>query len=80
MKSRLVIFILTSILLVIGINVQAQKQWTLEECIEYAFDNNIQIKQSVLNVNSADRDVTQSKYGLAPNLNATASHQYGWGR
>ena len=80
MKSRLVIFILTSILLVIGINVQAQKQWTLEECIEYAFDNIIQIKQSVLNVNSADRDVTQSKYGLAPNLNATASHQYGWGR
>ena len=80
MKSRLVIFILTSILLVIGINVQAQKQWTLEECIEYAFDNNIQIKQRVLNVNSADRDVTQSKYGLAPNLNATASHQYGWGR
>ena len=80
MKTRLVIYILTSILLVISINVQAQKQWTLEECIEYAFDNNIQIQQSMLNVNSADRDVTQSKYGLAPNLNATASHQYGWGR
>lgn len=67
-------------LVAFGINVTAQKLWTLEECIDYAFENNIEIKQSVLSVNSADKDLLQSKYNLAPSLNATTSHTFGWGR
>lgn len=68
------------VLIAFGINVTAQKLWTLEECINYAFENNIEIKQSVLSVNAADKDVTQSKYNLAPSVNASTSHTFGWGR
>ncbi len=67
-------------LVAFGINVTAQKLWTLEECINYAFENNIEIKQSVLSVDAADKDVTQSKYNLAPSVNASTSHTFGWGR
>ena len=57
-----------------------QKQWTLEECINYAYENNLNIKQSILSVESADRDVLQSKLNLAPSLNASVSQNFAWGR
>jgi len=58
----------------------AQKQWTLEECINYAYENNLYIKQSILNVEAADKDVLQSKLNLVPSLNASVSQNFGWGR
>jgi len=67
-------------LVAFGINVTAQKLWTLEECINYAFENNLNVKQSILNVESANYDVSQSKYNLAPSLNASVSQNFGWGR
>ncbi len=56
------------------------KLWTLEDCINYAFDNNIQIKQSELGVESADYDYKQKKLSLIPSLNAGANYNFGWGR
>ena len=58
----------------------AQKQWTLEECITYAYENNLNIQQSMLNVESSDLDLKQSKINLAPSLNAGARQNFGWGR
>lgn len=80
MNKRTLTLIFGVLLMISGNNLLAQKEWTLEECIIYAFDNNIDIKQSVLSVNSADKDLTQSKYNLAPSLNSSASHSFGWGR
>ena len=80
MRIRKSVLILVLALVTFSINVTAQKLWTLEECINYAFENNIEIKQSVLSVNAADMDVAQSKYNLAPSLNASSSHSFGWGR
>ncbi len=61
-------------------NLSAQKQWSLEECINYAFENNIQIKQSELSVESANYDYKQKKLNLIPSLNAGANYNFGWGR
>ncbi|NQU35661.1 MAG: TolC family protein [Bacteroidetes bacterium] len=80
MRIRKYVLILVLALVTFGINVTAQKLWTLEECINYAFENNIEIKQSLLSVNAADMDLAQSKYNLAPSLNASSSHSFGWGR
>lgn len=80
MKIRTIALIAVFGLIAFGIDATAQKLWTLEECIDYAFENNIEIKQSVLSVNAADNDLLQSKYNLAPSLNATTSHSFGWGR
>ncbi|MGQ0827401.1 MAG: TolC family protein [Bacteroidota bacterium] len=54
--------------------------WTLEQCIDYALKNNIQIKQSELNTELADVDLIQSKANLLPSLNANAAHSYNFGR
>jgi len=58
----------------------SQKKWTLEECINYALENNIYIKQSKINVETDRINSTQSKLNILPNLNASASHNYNWGR
>lgn len=59
-------------------SVFAQKIWTLEDCINYAFENNIQIKQSKLQVQSIKADLKQSKFDYAPTLNGSSN--LNWGR
>ena len=72
---------LSFFLFVIGIgSLVAQKVWTLEECILYAFENNIQIKQSRLATESAEINLLQSKLSFAPTANANASLGNSWGR
>lgn len=65
-----------------SINLQAQevKIWTLEECINYALDHNVNIKKQYLNVNFQEEVLNQSKLGILPNVNAFASHGYNWGQ
>ncbi len=61
-------------------SVMAQKTWTLEECISYAFENNIQIKQSRLQTETAEINLLQSKLDFAPSANANSSLGRSWGR
>jgi outer membrane protein len=63
-----------------SINIAAQELWSLEKCINYAFENNLQIKQSILDANSSDLDLKQSKLNMAPSLNSRVSQNYNWGR
>ncbi len=53
---------------------------TLEQCIDYALKNNIQIKQSILNTELSQLSLTQSEANLLPELNANGSHAYNFGR
>ncbi|MFY9310515.1 MAG: TolC family protein [Bacteroidia bacterium] len=53
---------------------------SLEECIDYALKNNIQVKQSVLNTELSHINLVQSEANLLPSLNANASHSYNYGR
>lgn len=57
-----------------------QKAWTLQECIEYALKNNIQIKQNLLNQRLSEAVHLQSKAQLLPSLNGNISHSYNNGR
>lgn len=67
-------------LLFFSVAILAQKQWTLEECIAYAYENNLYIKQSALNVEVANHDLLQSKLRVLPSVNASTTHSFGWGR
>ncbi len=53
---------------------------TLEACIDYALQNNIQIKQSELNTELSKISLFQSKANLLPSLNGNLSHSYNFGR
>ena len=58
----------------------AQKKWTLRECVDYAIENNIELRQQALNVKSAENSLSTSKNSRLPNLNASASQSFGFGR
>jgi outer membrane protein len=57
-----------------------QKVWSLEECVKYAIDNNIQIKQQVIQTRFQENTLEQSKLNLLPTLNGQASHNYSFNR
>ncbi|MFO7828624.1 MAG: TolC family protein [Bacteroidales bacterium] len=58
----------------------AQKEWTLEECIDYAIENNITVKRQELSAQAAEKNYLQSKMELLPNLNASGNHYYNSGK
>ncbi|MCX6187001.1 MAG: TolC family protein [Bacteroidetes bacterium] len=62
--------------LIISTSLQAQKAWTLEECINQAISSNIQIQQQSLQTQSAKADVLQSKLQAAPSINGSASNNW----
>ena len=61
-------------------SIYAQKQWTLEDCLRYAQDNNITIKKAFLNTEITKQNHFQSKMALLPNLNASLSDNTNFGR
>lgn len=75
------VFFLT-ILLNIGIfsSVFSQKKWTLNSCINYAIENNFQIKNQILSNKISDNNLLQSKLDLLPNLNAGVNENFVFGR
>jgi len=75
-KYSLIIFF---ILFLSSFTPKAQEAWTLEQCIKYAFDNNIQIKQQMLSVRMSEGKLRQSKMSALPNLNASSNHSYSFG-
>ena len=54
------------------------KKWTLQECIDYALQNNIQLKKSSVQRRSAQEDVLQSKADLLPSLSASTNQSLGY--
>jgi outer membrane protein len=57
-----------------------QKIWTLEDCINWALTNNLDIKNQVLNVESNKKQMIQSALGLLPNLNANGTNYWNFGQ
>jgi outer membrane protein len=57
-----------------------QKIWTLEDCINYALDNNLDIKKQVLTVELNKKSLLQSGLSMLPDLNANATNVWNWGQ
>ncbi|MFP4556824.1 MAG: TolC family protein [Bacteroidales bacterium] len=73
-------FLFSIILLTVSTLTYSQSPWNLTQCIEYALENNIQVKQQELNVKMSENQLKQAKYSAFPNLNASANHNYSFGR
>lgn len=63
-----------------SLTASAQSDWTLEKCINQAFENNLQIKQQKINVEQNKNTLYQSKLDFIPSFNASASHGINWGK
>jgi outer membrane protein len=54
--------------------------WTLEECVDYALANNLDVKRSELSLELSSIDKSQAKLALFPSANAFTSAGFNWGR
>ncbi|RNC84299.1 MAG: TolC family protein [Winogradskyella sp.] len=68
MKKSIIIIVA----FIFGLNVNAQKKWTLRECVEHALENNISIKQSELDVDTADLESLTALGNFLPSFNASS--------
>ena len=76
MKSY--IFILFFILFTFDLSAQVKK-WTLQECVEYALENNISVKNSELDMEMTDIEKNDAFGSYLPALNASASNSWNTG-
>lgn len=75
------IFITTTVaLLLMPTSVSAQQQWSLKQCIDYAVEHNIQVKQHEVSRMQRELDVNTAKNSRLPDLSASASESFSFGR
>lgn len=58
----------------------ANENWTLQRCIDYAIDNNIQILQSDITAQNRDIDYNTARSKRLPGVSASASQGWSFGR
>jgi outer membrane protein len=80
MMKKFLILIFISLLSFPGSLFSQQKVWSLEECVRYAIDNNIQIKQQIIQTEYQQNALDLAKLKLLPTLNGSATHNYSFGR
>lgn len=57
-----------------------QKVWTLEDCINYALENNLDINRQMLTVEANKATVLQSGLTMLPNLNMGGTNTWNFGQ
>jgi len=80
-KSKIFCACLLGLTLILGsFSAEAQQKITLEQAVQLALENNIQLKQAQFNVAISEEDFKQSKFNLTPSLNAGGNLNYSLGR
>jgi outer membrane protein len=76
--TKIIFYIL---LLAASGNIVAQeKKWTLEDCVNYAVANNIDLQRQKLQSETADANLLKSKLDVLPTLNFGSDANLGFGR
>lgn len=75
-------YIAVSLILLVAAPLRAQTatQWTLEECIRYAIEHNITLKQGEQAEEARRTDLNTSRHSWLPDLNAGVSQNFDFGR
>ena len=79
MKSKKLLFIIITFFISNNLSF-SQEEWTLEKCINYAIENNIQLKQKEISADISKNNYDQSKFNFLPNISGFASHDQNWGK
>lgn len=81
MNKKIVIFLCASLLFTGSLMAQEEDRlWTLEECIRYAIEHNIDLKQRAEEQKSREVDLNTSKFSWLPDLNANVGQNFDFGR
>lgn len=73
-------YIISCSLLLVCLCSQAQNKWTLRQCVDYAVQNNIELKQQSLDVKNSEINLSTSKNSRLPDLNASLGQSFNFGR
>ena len=71
-------WLVIGVMMLATIQLSAQKKWTLQDCIDYAMENNITLKKSQLQKQSATEDLKGAKAALLPTLSASTNQSLGY--
>lgn len=66
-------FLIVTALLTFGFTNAQVKKWTLQECVNYAIENNITVQQFMLDVDNAEIDKSDAIGNFLPDLNGQVS-------
>jgi outer membrane protein len=69
-----------ALMLFVFTGAKAQETWSLQKCITYALENNIQVKQQALNTEYYTNQRDQARNNRLPNLNANVQNYSSYGR
>lgn len=72
----IIMLLVTQVTLSQDSNSEPSKLWTLEECLQYALENNITIKDAALNYEQAAVNFSKAKSSRLPNLYGSASETF----
>ena len=78
MKKKIISLIIC--VCIFSLPIQAQEEWTLRQCIEYAVENNLSVQRIELSVEQSEIEANTSKWTRLPNFNASSSQNFSWGR
>ena len=67
-------------LISVPILVISQNHWSLDDCIDYAMKNNLQLKRKELLTKTSRQNYFQSKMEVLPSINAFAQHSFSSGK
>lgn len=59
---------------------QAQTVWSLDSCVNYAIEHNVEVRSRMLQARSAEYDVTEAKDRFLPTLQGYAGQNFSFGR
>lgn len=68
------LLVLSVLSITFSVNSHAQKVWTLEDCINYAIENNITVKRQELSAEAAGKTHFQSIMEILPSANTNGNH------
>ena len=75
-----IIFTLSFILASLAASAQQSGGWTLRQCIDYALENNVTVKQQDVTRRQNEVQLSTAKNSRLPDLNASASQNWSFGR
>ena len=73
MKQRS-LFLIAALAASLHLSAQECKQWTLNNCINYALEKNIQLQQNKLSLEESEIDIKSARAALFPSLSFSTGH------
>ena len=78
MRTKLFITVAAALMITCAAVTAQTKQWSLTDCINYALEQNIQVRKSAVSVSLGEISLQQAKDNMLPSLSGSMGENLGW--